>query len=336
MDINKIKLKNNCLHICHYCLNYRTYRKNDVKKHYEKKKQCQLNYIPNKNLTFEEAYLLSINKRYYINFDHTNFTLEDYVFLINYYQEEFNFIEKEDFYEKKYKNYNKKKELLQELKECCLINNDEDNDKKHNHKEENDNKKEENDNKNNNDKKDFSCPYCYTEYKSKRSLVNHLTNGKKICDANRIIYEAKLKSKSLELTFLNKNSKNNIHNQESNNNIKNTKEKLNIKEEKLNIKEDKLNIKEDKSNNKRKNISITLKRRVWDTYIGRYIGIAKCLCCNLTEIDQLNFNCGHVISHYDGGDISIDNLRPICQSCNSSMGSMNMNDFINKYSLNKV
>ncbi len=85
------------------------------------------------------------------------------------------------------------------------------------------------------------------------------------------------------------------------------------------------------NNNKKKvkkNISITLKRQVWDKYIGKYIGATKCLCCNLSEIDQLNFTCGHIISHYDGGNISIENLRPICQSCNSSMGTMNMDEFM--------
>ena len=65
MDINKLKLTNNCLHICHYCINYRTYRKNDITKHYKKNKKCQLNYILDKMITFEEAYELSKNKRYY-------------------------------------------------------------------------------------------------------------------------------------------------------------------------------------------------------------------------------------------------------------------------------
>jgi hypothetical protein len=86
-------------------------------------------------------------------------------------------------------------------------------------------------------------------------------------------------------------------------------------------------------NKKKKKLKIpaTIKRLVWNTYIGENIGKSKCLCCNLTDITQLNFSCGHIISEYYGGKISIDNLKPICLSCNLSMGTQNMNDFIKNY-----
>ena len=32
-------------------------------------------------------------------------------------------------------------------------------------------------------------------------------------------------------------------------------------------------------------------------------------------------------------DLSIENLRPICQNCNSSMNTKNMNDYINEYKI---
>jgi 5-methylcytosine-specific restriction endonuclease McrA len=54
----------------------------------------------------------------------------------------------------------------------------------------------------------------------------------------------------------------------------------------------------------------------------------KCLCCKITDITQLSFNCGHIIAEANGGDTIVSNLRPICQNCNSSMGTMNMNDFM--------
>jgi hypothetical protein len=82
---------------------------------------------------------------------------------------------------------------------------------------------------------------------------------------------------------------------------------------------------------KKQKIPATIKRLVWNTYIGENIGKSKCLCCNLTDISQLNFSCGHIISEYYGGKISIDNLKPICLSCNLSMGTRNMNDFIKNY-----
>ena len=91
------------------------------------------------------------------------------------------------------------------------------------------------------------------------------------------------------------------------------------------------------SNNtiRKKNIPSTVKRLVWNTYIGENIGKYKCYCCKLTDITQLSFHCGHVISEKNGGKINVDNLRPICQNCNSSMGTTNMNDFINYYNIHK-
>ena len=52
------------------------------------------------------------------------------------------------------------------------------------------------------------------------------------------------------------------------------------------------------------------------------------LCMNILTHD--NFECGHVISEYNGGLAELHNLRPICKSCNSSMGSTNWDDWIEK------
>jgi hypothetical protein len=78
---------------------------------------------------------------------------------------------------------------------------------------------------------------------------------------------------------------------------------------------------------KKKSIPATLKRLVWDKYIGESIGKTKCLCCDLTDITQMSFHCGHVIADINGGTMTIDNLRPICQNCNLSMRKTNMNIF---------
>ncbi len=86
--------------------------------------------------------------------------------------------------------------------------------------------------------------------------------------------------------------------------------------------------KETKPKTKKKTISATIKKLVWNTNIGEDIGKAKCLCCKSTDITQLSFNCGHIIAEANGGDTIVSNLRPICQNCNSSMGIKNMNDFM--------
>jgi 5-methylcytosine-specific restriction endonuclease McrA len=82
---------------------------------------------------------------------------------------------------------------------------------------------------------------------------------------------------------------------------------------------------------KKKAIPATVKRLVWHKYIGEDKGKAKCVCCNTTDITQLSFHCGHVVPEAHGGEIIVDNLRPVCQNCNSSMGTMNMNDFKQTY-----
>jgi 5-methylcytosine-specific restriction endonuclease McrA len=78
---------------------------------------------------------------------------------------------------------------------------------------------------------------------------------------------------------------------------------------------------------------LAIKRLVWDKYIGECIGKSKCYCCKLTDIVQMSFHCGHVIAEKNGGSIEITNLRPICQICNSSMGTTNMDVFVKSYKI---
>ena len=87
---------------------------------------------------------------------------------------------------------------------------------------------------------------------------------------------------------------------------------------------------------KKKRIPATLKRLVWNKYIGENIGKSKCLCCRLTDITQLSFHCGHIISEFNSGTTDLENLRPICQNCNSSMGTTNMDDFIHTFKLHSI
>jgi len=81
-----------------------------------------------------------------------------------------------------------------------------------------------------------------------------------------------------------------------------------------------------------KTIPLTMKGRVWNEHIGRELGTTICMVCKYTVIDKISFHCGHVIARSKGGPITVENLRPICQSCNSSMGNENMFEFINRVS----
>lgn len=65
-----------------------------------------------------------------------------------------------------------------------------------------------------------------------------------------------------------------------------------------------------------------LRRQVWITYIGKKFE-HKCLVtwCENT-INPFDYEVGHNVPESKGGTLDIDNLRPICSSCNSSMGDM--------------
>lgn len=82
---------------------------------------------------------------------------------------------------------------------------------------------------------------------------------------------------------------------------------------------------------KKKTIPPQLKIKVWNKHIGDEIGKTKCLCCKLQDIYQASFSCGHIVSEINGGELKLNNLKPICSSCNSSMGSKNMNEYIKEY-----
>ena len=85
---------------------------------------------------------------------------------------------------------------------------------------------------------------------------------------------------------------------------------------------------------KRKQISKQIKILVWNKYVGEDIIKVKCLCCNSKTIRNTDFVCGHIQSVATGGSNDIDNLRPICAECNSSMGTQNMREFMIEYGLN--
>ena len=79
---------------------------------------------------------------------------------------------------------------------------------------------------------------------------------------------------------------------------------------------------------KKKTIPSAIKKLVWNKNIGEDIGKSKCYCCKSTDISQTSFHCGHVIAESKGGKTIVSNLKPICQNCNSSMGTKDMNDFM--------
>ena len=83
---------------------------------------------------------------------------------------------------------------------------------------------------------------------------------------------------------------------------------------------------------KKEKIPKNVRKNVWNHWIGAEKGLTNCPVCNLVELDKGgDYHCGHVISELCGGSLEIDNLRPICSGCNSSMGAMNMFTYAKTY-----
>ena len=83
---------------------------------------------------------------------------------------------------------------------------------------------------------------------------------------------------------------------------------------------------------KKKKISPEMRFKVWEKYVGNNIR-GKCFCCWSADITPFTsyktFQAGHIKSEYNGGDISIENLLPICKICNVHMNTTNWDDYVN-------
>jgi hypothetical protein len=71
----------------------------------------------------------------------------------------------------------------------------------------------------------------------------------------------------------------------------------------------------------RKNIPKAMREQVWLKTFGTCFNHECHISWCQNTIDVFNFHTGHNIPDSDGGDMTLDNLKPICSSCNTSMGS---------------
>ena len=76
----------------------------------------------------------------------------------------------------------------------------------------------------------------------------------------------------------------------------------------------------------RKAIPKKIRGEVWTNHFGTTTKGA-CFCCK-KELDIFDdWHAGHIIAHSNGGTSAALNLRPVCGSCNLSMGTENMDAF---------
>jgi len=79
----------------------------------------------------------------------------------------------------------------------------------------------------------------------------------------------------------------------------------------------------------RNSIPSAVKKNIWRNHFGDNFR-GNCFCCK-NRIMRDNFEAGHYVSVANGGDDSLANLRPLCFSCNRSMGEENMEDFMGEF-----
>jgi 5-methylcytosine-specific restriction endonuclease McrA len=175
----------------------------------------------------------------------------------------------------------------------------------------------------------FDCSFCSKKLASKPRLEYH-TN---ICKARKKSESVKTDI-TLDLMNQVQRMKLEIDKLKSQQQIVQQYNNINLAENENDTEEIKEEIKEEtpvQQPYKKKAIPKSLKMLVWHTYIGKEVGLAKCLCCKNKEITQMDFDCGHVVAESRGGVTTVNNMRPICAKCNRSMKAMDMNDFIEKY-----
>lgn len=80
----------------------------------------------------------------------------------------------------------------------------------------------------------------------------------------------------------------------------------------------------------KKKIPKALRISVWNKYMGSNSRKGKCPLCDEREIRLEEFHCGHDMAEAIGGELSVDNLFPVCSLCNLSMGTKNFNDMWEK------
>ena len=80
----------------------------------------------------------------------------------------------------------------------------------------------------------------------------------------------------------------------------------------------------------RKQIPKLIRGKVWEIYHGNSMK-GSCYCCK-RELDAFDsWHAGHIIPHAHGGSDTPSNLRPLCASCNTSMGTENMDTYKARY-----
>lgn len=180
-------------YICHYCADYMTDSRGDMKKHFSRKIKCYcLTIIP-----YENAKDLTLNKKFNFKLNISKLEKNDKLFIINNYNAKYNVIDE---------NFKNNKEIKNNIKNNIENNNIED----YNNENNSDDDKNE-DNKissskyqefdkeyYNKEKNRFICNKCFVEYTRRFNLIKHHKN-KKVCEYKQYVNKMIEENKELAL-----------------------------------------------------------------------------------------------------------------------------------------
>lgn len=80
----------------------------------------------------------------------------------------------------------------------------------------------------------------------------------------------------------------------------------------------------------RPNIPKNIRIEVWENEHGKQCYIGWCYCCR-QELEVNDFEAGHIKPYFHGGADQVENLKPICNSCNISMTTLHMYEYMIRY-----
>jgi hypothetical protein len=87
---------------------------------------------------------------------------------------------------------------------------------------------------------------------------------------------------------------------------------------------------------KKAKIPLALREEVWRHWMGEQFKSKCCVTWCTNQLTAFDFAVGHNIPEAKGGTLELGNLRPICNRCNTSMGSFYTIDEWNALSPTKI
>lgn len=80
------------------------------------------------------------------------------------------------------------------------------------------------------------------------------------------------------------------------------------------------------TNIKRKRVPAIVRLEVWKKLNNNISDIGQCFVCEQDLLFQ-DMECGHIHAHALGGTDTVDNMMPVCKTCNRDMGIMHMLEY---------